>query len=127
MPIFAPSTHLLTHEVTNQPGPFAGYNLYLTDNDLREAAQREGGGWIEAPLRQLGDAVGMEEVLEMGLEANRILPELATYVLNDRRSDAVRFTHAYHALMMRATAQHNHDIARAQVVIGGPVSHAAIP
>src|SRR3546814_9566188 len=66
MPIFAPSTHLRTHEVTNQPGPFAGYNLYLTDNALREAAQRDGGGWIEAPLRALGEAVGPEEVLDMG-------------------------------------------------------------
>src|SRR3546814_7651367 len=59
--LFASSTHLLTHEVTNQPGPFAGYNLYLTDNALREAAQRDGGGWIEAPLRALGEAVGTEE------------------------------------------------------------------
>src|SRR3546814_11843125 len=103
MPIFAPSTHLRTHEVTNQPGPFAGYNLYLTDNALREAAQRDGGGWIEAPLRALGEAVGTEEVLDMVMEANRFPPEPATFHLHGRRIPEVRFHPASHALLRLAT------------------------
>src|SRR3546814_929077 len=126
MPIFAPSTHLRTHEVTNQPGPFAGYNLYLTDNALREAAQRDGGGWIEAPLRALGEAVGTEEVLDMGMEANRFPPELATFDLHGRRIDEVRFHPAYHALMRLATEHRIHDIAWAHEGNGGHVAHAAL-
>src|SRR3546814_16989110 len=105
MPIFAPSTHLRTHEVTNQPGPFAGYNLYLTDNALREAAQRDGGGWIEAPLRALGAAVGTEEVLDMVMEANSLPPALATFDLHGRRIDEVRFNPAYNPMLGLATEQ----------------------
>src|SRR3546814_20518195 len=59
----------------------------------------DGGGWIEAPLRALGEAVGTEEVLDMGMEANRFPPELATFDLHGRRIDEVRFHPAYHALM----------------------------
>src|SRR3546814_10045109 len=88
---------------------------------LREAAQREGGGWIEAPLRALGEAVGTEEVLDMGMEANRFPPELATFDLHGRRIDEVRFHPAYHALMRLATEHRIHDIAWAHEGNGGHV------
>ena len=35
----AARTRLETHTVENQPPPFAGRNLYLTDMALREAVQ----------------------------------------------------------------------------------------
>src|SRR3546814_14331026 len=125
MPIFAPSTHLRTHEVTNQPGPFAGYNLYLTDNALREAAQRDGGGWIEAPLRALGEAVGKDEVLDMVMEANRFPPELASFVLHGRRIDEDSFHPAYHALMMLASQHSIPARARANGTNCSPFAQSA--
>ena len=66
MPRYAPRTDLVTHEVTNQPPEFAPRNLYVTDPALREAALREGGPWLDAPLAALGDAAGSEQVLEWG-------------------------------------------------------------
>jgi putative acyl-CoA dehydrogenase len=34
-----------THEVTNQPPPLEGYNLFETDRPLAEAVRREGASW----------------------------------------------------------------------------------
>jgi putative acyl-CoA dehydrogenase len=34
-----------THEVTNQPPPLEGYNLFETDRPLAEAVRREGTSW----------------------------------------------------------------------------------
>ena len=57
MGTFAPNTRLETHEVLNQPPEWAGVNLFACDPALREAAHREGGGWVEAPLLALGEAL----------------------------------------------------------------------
>jgi hypothetical protein len=43
-----------THQVTNQPSPLAGYDVFGSDAVLREAVHREGGGWAAAELRELG-------------------------------------------------------------------------
>jgi putative acyl-CoA dehydrogenase len=51
-----------TQEVLNQPPPLTNYNLYLTDITLAEAIQREGAGWAEPRLRELGRLLGTEEV-----------------------------------------------------------------
>jgi len=74
MPSFAPTTRLETHEVMNQPPEFGGRNLYAIDAAFREGAQREGGAWLDEPLSRLGAAVGSEQVLEWGAEANRFPP-----------------------------------------------------
>ena len=54
MPRYAPATRLGTHDVTNQPGEFAGRNLYLTDPALREAVLREAGPWLDARCSRAG-------------------------------------------------------------------------
>ena len=36
-----------THEVFNQPPPLAPYNVFDADTALREAVEREGGGWLK--------------------------------------------------------------------------------
>ena len=125
MPPFAPSAHLPTHEVTNQPGPFVGRNLYATDTALREAALREGGPWIDAPLHRLGEVAGTEHVLDLGTQANRYPPELAAFDRQGRRIDEVRFHPAWHELMTLAMAHRIHDIAWTQTT-GGHVAHAAL-
>src|SRR6266481_5026913 len=125
MPSFAPHTVLATHEVTNQPPAFQGQNLYLIDTPLREAAQREGGGWLDPALRRLGAAVGSETVLEWADQANRYPPELVSFDRYGRRLDEVRFHPAYHALMGLAMEHQIHSIAWTGPS-GGHVAHAAM-
>ena len=99
MPRYAPTTHLPTHEITNQPPEFAGRNLYLLDQALRDAVMREAGTWLDIRMDALGAELGSEEVLELGELANRSPPELLTFDRYGRRLDEVRFHPAYHALM----------------------------
>src|SRR3990167_10081035 len=72
MPRHAPTTQLEPHEVFTQPPPFAGRNLFDSDLALREAAIREGGDWVAAPLSALGAEAGSEAVLDLGELANQI-------------------------------------------------------
>ena len=41
-------------EVLNQPTALENYNLFAGDAPLREALQREGGGWIEEQAHEFG-------------------------------------------------------------------------
>lgn len=126
MPPFAPTSQLATHEVTNQPPPFASRNLYTGDTALREAVLREAGEWIDAPLIQLGELAGSDHVLNLGIEANRYPPELASHDPQGRRIDEVRFHTAYHDLMELAMEHRIHDIAWMHKGNGGHVAHAAM-
>ena len=110
MPAYAPATHLETHDVMNQPAPFAPRNLYATDTALREAVQREAGDWLDARMDRLGAIVGSEEVLCLGEQANRFPPELAPFDRYGRRLDEVRFHPAYHRLMALAMEHRIHDL-----------------
>ncbi|MBV8575371.1 MAG: acyl-CoA dehydrogenase family protein [Acetobacteraceae bacterium] len=126
MPRYAPRSRLATHEVMNQPPEFAPGNLYLADPVLREAARREGGEWLDAPLSALGEAVGREPVMEWGELANRYPPELVGFDRYGRRIDEVRFHPAYHALMELAMRHRIHSVAWTQDRAGGHVAHAAM-
>lgn len=126
MPRHDPQTRLATHEVSNQPPEFAPRNLYATDTALREAALREGSDWLDAPLAALGEAVGSEQVLEWGEQANRFPPELTTFDRYGRRIDEVRFHPAYHALMTLATRHRIHSIGWTAARPGAHVAHAAL-
>ncbi|HVL20593.1 MAG TPA: isovaleryl-CoA dehydrogenase [Amaricoccus sp.] len=110
MPAYAPATHLETHDVMNQPAPFAPRNLYATDTALREAVQREAGDWLDARMDRLGAIVGSEEVLCLGEQANRFPPEFAPFDRYGRRLDEVRFHPAYHRLMALAMEHRIHDL-----------------
>ncbi len=126
MPAFAPSTRLDTHEVTNQPAPLAGRNLYLTDLAMREAVRRH-APWLDAPASELGAVVGSEEVLELGEAANRHDPELVLFDRYGRRLDEVRFHPSYHRLMALAMDHGVHDLAwRREGEPGAHLAHAAL-
>lgn len=124
-----PRAALGTHDVSNQPPPFAGRNAFATDPAFREAALREAGDWAKPALDALGAEVGSAAVLEAGALANRHPPELATFDRTGMRLDEVRFHPSYHALMARATAHRIHDVAwarEAEGKSGGHVLHAAL-
>ncbi|MEG3178746.1 acyl-CoA dehydrogenase family protein [Sphingomonas sp. RB3P16] len=126
MAAFAPATLLETHEVTNQPGEFAGRNLFTTDPAMTAAVRREGGAWLTAPLTDLGAAMGSEKVLDLGALANRHPPELVSFDRFGRRLDEARFHPAYHDLMRLAMDHGIHDVAWRARQPGGHVAHAAM-
>ncbi len=95
----APIASLDTHEVTNQPPPFADIDLWATDTVLREAVSRACGDAHGDRLGAFGRRAGSSEVTEWALEANRVAPVLQTHDHWGRRIDEVRFHPAYHALM----------------------------
>ncbi len=110
MSSYAPATDLGTHEVTNQPGPFAPRNLYTTDTALREAVRREAGDWLDGRMDRLGAVVGSERVLDLGVDANRYPPEFVPFDRYGRRLDEVKFHPAYHELMALAMEHDIHDL-----------------
>ena len=126
MPAYAPTDVLETHEVTNQPPPFAGQNLYLIDQPLREAVRREAGPWLDDRMTALGAVVGSEHVLELGELANRHPPELVAFDRYGRRLDEARFHPAYHELMTLAMDHGVHDVAWTVDEPGAHVGHLGL-
>lgn len=88
-----------THEVLNQAPPLVEYNLFDSDRALVEAVRREGGGWGEPVIRELGRLVGTAEVQAWGFQANQNPPVLRTHDRYGNRIDEVEFHPAWHALI----------------------------
>ncbi len=99
MSSFRPVADLDTHEVTNQPPPLEDVNLFTGDRALLDAVRRAGGGQHEARLTALGARCGSAEVIDWGVQANRVPPVLDTHDRYGRRIDEVTFHPAYHQLM----------------------------
>ncbi len=87
-----------THEVFNQAGALENHNLYLGDQVLREAIQRQAPE-ADAALVDYGQLCGLPEVIELGFQANAHKPVLHTHDRFGRRLDVVEFHPAYHSLM----------------------------
>jgi putative acyl-CoA dehydrogenase len=114
-----------THEVTNQPPPLEGINLFAQDRALAEAAAREGAGPGLRRLEAFGAWLGTPETIAQGGEANRHPPELRSHDRFGRRIDEVAFHPAWHALMARAIAERVHDLPWAEPGPGAHVTRAA--
>jgi putative acyl-CoA dehydrogenase len=102
------SSPFRTHEVSNQPPPLEGYNLFSADCALAEAVGREGADWALDDLAAYGAKLGEPETLELGVVANREPPRLVTFDRYGRRVDKVEFHPAYHALMTLQVRQGIH-------------------
>jgi putative acyl-CoA dehydrogenase len=88
-----------THDVVNQPPPFADVNLYTSDRALCSAVEREGGSWSSRALEAFGGLMGSSRVLELGRQANRYSPELRTHDRFGHRLDEVEYHPAWHEVM----------------------------
>lgn len=119
-------TILDTHEVTNQPTPFAEFNAYDTDRALVEGVRREGAIWAERRLRALGAAAGDPEVQEQARLANRNVPELRAFDAHGRRIDLVAYHPAWHRLMTMAYGHAVHSLAWTERRKGAHVARAAL-
>ena len=86
----------------NQPPPYEGRNLFLTDASLQEAVAREGARWAHAQLVAWGELLGRSETHALAARANRCAPELHTHDRFGNRIDEVVFDPAWHELMALA-------------------------
>ena len=111
-----------THEVTNQPPPLEGYDVFGADAALVEAVDREGAAWAAADLHALGHLAGSAEAIEWGFAANRNPPELRTHDRYGHRVDEVAYHPDYHELMRVAVG---HGLHAAPWVVAQPGAHVA--
>ena len=98
---------MATHEVTNQPPPLTGYDA-SEDPALLGALDREGAGWAEPALRELGRLAGSEQAQDNGRLANEYPPKLRTHDRYGHRVDEVEFHPAWHELMTVAITRGLH-------------------
>jgi putative acyl-CoA dehydrogenase len=119
MPVTPPAPHV-THEVTNQVPPLA--RDVADDPALLEALRREGAGWAEEGLRELGTRAGSPQTQELARLANEHPPALRTHDARGNRIDEVEFHPAWHELM---TAAVGHGLHAAPWLDNTPGAHVA--
>ncbi|HEY6930215.1 MAG TPA: acyl-CoA dehydrogenase family protein [Thermoanaerobaculia bacterium] len=110
----------------NQPPPLIGFNAWAGDQTLRNAVEREGGGWISTRAGELGELVGSERMQVLAAQANRFPPELRTHDRFGNRIDAVDYHPAYHELMSLAFRAGLHSLAWAEARPGAWVARAGL-
>ena len=111
-----------THEVTNQPPPLEGYDVFSTDKALVEGVQREGAGWALGWLKEIGVLTG-GDAWQWGFQANRNPPVLKTHDRFGHRVDEVEFHPAWHSLMNAAVSAGMHALPWREP--GKPGAHVA--
>ncbi len=88
-----------THEVSNQAPPLENYNLFDRNRPLIEAVEREGAAGASRWLADRGAEIGSDEMIALGVAANRNPPTPRLFDRSGRRCDEVEFHPAYHELM----------------------------
>ncbi len=90
-----------THEVTNQAPPLVGHDT-ADDPALLEGLHREGAGWAESEVHELGLLAGSAEAQDWARQAEQHPPVLHTHDRHGHRVDEVEYHPAYHQLMRTA-------------------------
>ncbi|GGT65298.1 acyl-CoA dehydrogenase family protein [Actinomadura citrea] len=114
----------MTHEVFNQVPPLAGHDA-SDEAALLDGLHREGAGWAEAEVRELGRLAGAERAQEWGRLANEHPPVLRTHDRCGHRIDEVEFHPAWHELMTVAVTHGLHGSAWTDPREGAHVARAA--
>jgi putative acyl-CoA dehydrogenase len=99
-----PNSFAETHQVTNQPPPLDGANLYRIDLPLQAWTQRFGAGWAVPRIDAYGALAG-GPLMEAGFLANKHKPTFESHDRFGHRIDLIEFHPAYHQLM-RAAIEH---------------------
>ncbi|HEU5471645.1 MAG TPA: acyl-CoA dehydrogenase family protein [Actinophytocola sp.] len=113
-----------THEVTNQVPPLTGHDL-AADPALLEGLRREGAGWVEDDLHELGRLAGGERAQDWGRQAHAYPPVLRTHDRYGNRIDEVEFHQAWHELMTVAVSHGIHAAPWRDERSGAHVARAA--
>ena len=101
-------TSASTHDVTNQAPPLAPYNVFEADLPLREALEREGGGWGVDRLRDAGELAGSPEALRALRARERNEPLLRTHDRYGNRIDEVELDPSWHWALRQAIEREIH-------------------
>jgi putative acyl-CoA dehydrogenase len=113
-----------THTVFNQVPDLLPYDT-SDDESLLEGLRREGGGWAEDEVRQLGARAGSVEAQEWGRLANENPPALRTHDRYGNRVDEVEFHPHWHDLMNVAIENGLHATPWQDTRPGAHVARAA--
>ncbi|HSR54321.1 MAG TPA: isovaleryl-CoA dehydrogenase [Acidobacteriota bacterium] len=116
----------MSNRAANQPPPLEGYNLFTQDRVLREAVEREGGGWVESQALELGEWAGRPETLRLGHLANRYPPVLHTHDRFGERIDQVEYHPAWHEMMRVGIERGTHSLPWTSPRPGANVARAAL-
>ena len=116
---------MATHEVTNQPPPLAGRNLFEDNAALGEALEREGGGWARERLVEAGAFWGGEP-MEWGVLANERPPVLHRHDRYGNRVDRVDFDGSWHRLMEAGVRDELHALPWREPREGAHVARGAL-
>ncbi len=125
MPHYRPRADLRTHDVTNQPPPFEGVNLFEGDAALKGAVSHSGGKPHYDHLSAYGASLGSAEIAEQSRLAHANPPKLVSFDRYGHRLDEVEFHPAYHALMSLGLKAGYSSLAWT-AKNGGHVAHAAM-
>ncbi len=114
----------VTHEVLNQVPALADYDVGQ-DAALVAALHREGGGWAEAEVHELGLLAGAASTQEQARLANVHKPALRTHDARGNRIDEVDFHPSWHQLMTTAVSHGLHATAWTDARPGAHAARAA--
>ena len=113
-----------THAVLNQVPPLAGHDI-ADDPALLAAAGREGAGWAEPQLHELGLLAGTAGTQEHARLANGHPPVLRSHDSRGHRIDEVEFHPSWHVLLGTAVGHGLHAAAWTEQMPGALVARAA--
>jgi putative acyl-CoA dehydrogenase len=113
-----------THEVRNQVPPLADYDV-AADPALLAALTREGAGWAEPGVHELGLLAGSARTRELARLANLYPPVLRSHDSRGNRADEVDFHPAWHELMTTAVTHGLHAAPWRDARPGAHVARAA--
>src|SRR6478735_4478997 len=88
--------------VANQSVPFEDVDLLAGDAALRDALEREGGGWALELVREAGVTAGSAVAQAHGRRAERNEPRLITHDRFGHRVDRVELDPSWHWLLAGA-------------------------
>ncbi|HXJ80207.1 MAG TPA: acyl-CoA dehydrogenase family protein [Candidatus Methylomirabilis sp.] len=109
----------------NQPPPLEGYNLFRSDRALVDALHREGAGWADERVTEVGELVGGEPLV-WGHQANAHAPVLKSHDRFGERIDEVEFHPAWHAMMRFSIGHGVHALPWRERRPGAHVARAAL-
>ena len=114
-------------EVLNQTPSLDGVDYFAVDVALREALQREGGGWAAQAAHEAGATAGSTEAREHGRRAERNEPRLLTHDRFGHRCDEVELDPSWHWLLDGAVRRAIHALPwRSDARAGAHVARATL-
>ncbi len=115
-----------THQVLNQAPPLTPYNVFEADLALREALEREGGGWGVDRLRDTGQLAGTDEAAAHSDRAERNEPILRSHDRYGHRVDEVELDPSWHWCLRQAIEREIHSLPWRDPQPGAHVVRAAL-